>query len=577
MLYKNVDRPKSVGYDAEGQASADTFDLRWLIAAVLQRRWLIIICPLVLVALAALFVVMRSPSYTASTQLQLTNLRLTFSREDTFFAETHPDPAFLETQLQIIRSDRVALSVLNTLELLDADASLERRAAALERLRRGFVVDRAGLSNVVQISYTSQQPDVAARVANEFARAYIAELNAARLDAAQAGSSWLRDRLREVGPKARVIAEALPPPHKSNLRGIFIIAAAAMFGGGLAVAGAIAWKLIDRRIVTPEEAAAATGAACLGAVPLLPDLARPVADIIEDAPSDMDEVEAEPEADKTETETERVFSVHSSLLDNVLHDPLSPTWHTLRIVEAACQDCFSGRGLRCLGVSSTFAGEGRSTIATALALSIAATNKRVLLVDGDVYDPELSRSLAGTGNSGLIDYLRDEESSLDTYVLVEPQTKLNFMPLGSSESTATNIWTDNLRRFLEEASLTYDHIIFDMPTLGMGGDIRASARFVDGFLLVVGWKQASKNNIEVGINAASSFQDRLVGSVLNKVNTKQMRWTLSPQNTFWSRQNSLIQASRKLLSEGVRRSYRTRVGNHARKGIRLIGTRREKA
>ncbi|AHB49929.1 hypothetical protein W911_04390 [Hyphomicrobium nitrativorans NL23] len=574
MLYKNSDRPKSVAYDADDPVStSDAFDLRWLIVAVLQRRWLIIVCPLILITLAALFVVFRSPIYTASTQLQLTNLRLTFSREDTFFAETHPDPAFLETQLQIIRSDRVALSVLNTLELLDADASVERKAAALEKLRRGFVVDRAGLSNVVQISYTSQQPDVAARVANEFAKSYIAELNAARLDAAQSGSSWLRDRLREVGPKARVIAEALPPPHKGNLRGIFIIAAAAIIGGGLAVAAAIAWKLIDRRVVTPEEAAAATGTACLGTVPLLPDLMLPVTEIVEDAPSETYETDADagphPDANAAAAtdNAERTFSVHPWLLENVLRDPPSPTWHTLRNVEAACQDCFSGRGLRCLGVSSTFAGEGRSTIATALALSIAATNKRVLLVDGDVYDPELSRTLAGEGSPGLIDYLRDEESYLDAYVLVEPHTKLNFMPIGRSESTATNIWTDAFRRFLEEASLTYDLIIFDMPTLGMGGDIRASAHFVDGFLLVVGWKQASKNNIEVGINAASSFQDRLVGSVLNKVNTKQMRWTLSPQNTFWSRQNNSV--------HGTRLSYRTRFSDRVRGGIQLIGARGE--
>lgn len=527
MLYKNTEQATSGNDAGTGAAASDQFNLRWMIAAVLQRRRLIIALLLVTTALAVLIVLLRPPSYTASTQLQLTNLRLTFSRDDTFFAETHPDPTFLETQLQIIRSDRVALSVLNNLHMLSADAPLEQRAAALEKLRRGFSADRAGLSNVVHIVYSASDPELAARTANEFARAYVADQNAARLDAAQAGSSWLRDRLREVGPKARVIAEALPPLHKSNVRGVLIVAVGALLGGLLGVVGAIAWRFIDQRIATPEEARTATGAECLGIIPCLPAPAR-------------SKVKRKVE----ENLGEKNFSAKSPVLTYTLDHPLSQAWYTLRNVKAACQDCFGGKGLRYLGVTSTFAGEGRSTVASNLALALAAAKKRVLLVDSDIYNPSLTRQFGIENRPGLVDYLQTDKDALESYVVTEQRTGLHFLPLGiGKEGISGNIWTDGLRRFFEETVSGYDYVIFDMPPLGMLGDMRDAARYVDGFLLVIGWQQVSMESVQFGMRAANAVHDRLLGSVLNNMNTKEARWALSPEAAFSRRQGKLLRSS----------------------------------
>lgn len=529
MLYKHTDQQTS-GNDAGVDANTpNQFDLRWMISAVLQRRWLIIGFQLVIVALAVLFVFLRAPSYTASTQLQLTNLRLALSREDTFFAETHPDPTFLETQLQIMRSDRVALSVLSNLQLLPADAPLDQRAEALEKLRRGFFVDRAGLSNVVQIVYSASDPELAARIANEFARAYIADQNAARLDAAQAGSSWLRDRLREVGPKARVIAEALPPLHKSNSRGMLIIAVAGMLGGLLGVVGSIAWRIIDQRIAMPEEARAATGGECFGIIPCLPTPAKGKVKRKVVVEEDLGEGN---------------FAAKPPILAYTLDHPLSQAWYTLRNVKAACQDCFGGKGLRYLGVTSTVAGEGRSTVAANLALALAAAKKRVLLVDSDVYNPSLTRQFASENRLGLINYLESDKDALKSYVITEHRAGLDFLSLGVGKDViGFNIWTDDLRRFFEETASSYDYVIFDMPSLSMLGDMRDAARYVDGFLLVIGWQQASMASIQFGMRAASTVHSRLLGSVLNNVNTREARWALSPETAFSRWQNIPVRST----------------------------------
>ena len=512
MLQRGNEQVASVNDDSG--AGAGEIDIRWMIDAVLQRRWFIIAVPTILMALAAIFVVMRPATYLASTQLQLTNLRLTFSREDAFFVETQPDPAFLETQLQVIRSDRVALSALTTLGLLNPQSTVQKRVEALEALRRVYGVDRAGQSNVVQIYYEAKDPALAARVANGIATAYMAELQASRSDSAQSGSSWLREKLREVGPKARVIAEALPPPHKSNVRGILIIAAAGLVGACLAAFVALMWRLLDGRVRSPEDAAAITGVRCLGQFPQLPAApARPKSGPIGNT-----------------------FRADCPVQTFVIDAPGSNAWHTIRTAIGACQAGFGGQGVRFIGVTSTFAGEGRSTIATNLALALAVANHRVLLVDADAFDPALSAFYGGE-RAGLTNYLA-EDKSLDRFTMVERRTGLHFLPLGADRGAhPANIWTDGIRRFLDEAATAYDYVIFDLPTLGMNADLRSAARYIDGFFLVVGWEQVSSQDIQVGLKSLAPVQERLLGTVLNKVDAAEAKWTLSAQTAFASRQN----------------------------------------
>lgn len=518
MLQKYRDMFDDTRSHGGGNADAmSQFDLRWIFEALLQHRWLIIVLPLVLMALASLYVLGRPATYSASTQLELTNLRLAFSREDAFFVETQPDPAFLETQLQVIRSDRVALRALTDLGVLDKTSTATDRAEALQRFRGRYGVARAGQSNVVQLNYSANDPALAALYANGIAAAYLAELEASRVASAQSGSSWLRERLREVGPKARVIAEALPPPYKSNTRGMYVVFVAGMFGGFMAVLGALGWRFLAGRVRTPEEVAAITGVSCFGQFPRLPAAKL--------AKSDNGPIW-------------NTFTVYCPQQSYVLEHPGSNAWHAIRNAATASQESLGGKGQRFIGVTSTFAGEGRSTIASNLALSLAASNNRVLLVDADSFDPGLSASYAGS-RPGLIDYLNDEHKPLSEYTIVERRTKLHLLPIGGDRTQGASIWTERMRRFTEEADETYDFVIFDLPTLGMNADLRAAARYIEGFLLVIGWQQVSGKNIRIGLDSLEPVNDKLLGAILNNVDMSEARWSLSPQAAFASRQLTL--------------------------------------
>ena len=235
------------------------YDWKWMLRALLRSWRLMLLLPAIGALLATGFVILRPSEYTASTVLNVTNLRLSASGQDTLFSESYFDPSFLVTQVQLVSSDPVILAVIDKLDLAGAMRGNTQRA--LKQFRSSLGVQQLRQSNLVQVSFTAGNPAHAALVANAVAATYIAKLNTDREQAVQSASSWLRERMRGAGPQAHIVSAALPPLDKSNLRGILIIGGAAAVGGALAMMLALIFAFLDRSIREPDQAQAVAGAA----------------------------------------------------------------------------------------------------------------------------------------------------------------------------------------------------------------------------------------------------------------------------------------------------------------------------
>jgi succinoglycan biosynthesis transport protein ExoP len=517
------------------------YDFRWMIQSLYRFRLSIIALMVIFGGLASVYVLQREPTYTASALLQLTNLRLNFNREDAFFAETQTDPNFLETQIQLLRSARVALSVVDNLKLADREAPdagfspadmlrdllrnlrpgaadeqsvvpgvSDARFNALKMVQRGFKADRIGLSNVVQIEFTSDDPVEAARILNEYANAYIMDQNAARVEAAQSASSWLRERLRDVGPKTRVIAPALPPTDKSNPSGRLIVIFSAFLGAGAGMMLALLRAYFDKRIRSPLQAAAATLAECLGVTPLV-KVAK-----TRNAPDMLDH-------------QARRFSIASQLLSYAVTHPKSVFGRTITNLRVASDECFDGKGLQVIGITSTFDREGKTTIAANLALNMATAGRRVLLVDANPSAGSLSQILGLDGQPGLTDCLGGKSDQVAGFVWHHGDTNTAVLPFGSNARVANAlIWTDAMGHLIETLRPFYDSIIFDLSPLAAIGDVRASSRYVDGFVLVLRAEEVTSDQVTAALGIAGGVYDRLLGSIINGVKMSGSRWMAPP-------------------------------------------------
>lgn len=524
---------------------ASTYSLRWMLGTAFRFKWLVASISLVSVALAVIFVLIRPESFTATAHLQLTNLRLTFSRDDAFFAETQLDPTFIETQIQILRSERIALAVIDNLKLADrppesrgnslstligelgmlfappppdagvAGSLTDARATALKIVQRGLSAERIALSNVVELRFTAPDAEHAAQITNDIVRAYIVDQNLARRDEAQAGSSWLRERLREVGPKTRVIAAAQRPTDKSNVRGLLIIAIAGILGGAAAVTLALVKGFLDGRVRTPEQAVEATRSAFLGVVPVL---ARA-----------KSQSRAKP---NKELHLKGTFQIPPSSLSAINTAKQSDLWHTLRNARFSSDEDLEGIRFRAIGVTSLVRGEGCTTIASNLALSLAMSGRKTLLVDADVYGADLSKRFGLAEERGLVEYSTGRNADLAKYVKADQESGLHFLPMGGLQNAKAFDWPERMSEFFANASEHYDYVIFDLPPLTMLGDIRAAAKFMHGFILVVGWGDVSVDQMHVGLSLAQPIHSKVIGCILNKIDLRNMRWMPSRELDF---------------------------------------------
>lgn len=520
-----------VSHDALPVASDSAYDFRWMVRTIMGKLLLVIAITALFAGAAVAYVFLRPPEYTAVSTLNISNLRLSISRDDAYFTENQFDPTFLETQIQIIDSDTVLNQVLLKLGILAPrgnEASPEEEATwrmeeakALDEFRRTLAVQRRGMSNLVSVSYTAEDPQYAAQVANTVSATYLEKLEQDRSEAAETASSWLRERLQEVGPNAQVVSEALPPVEKSNVRGVFLIAAAIGVGAAGAVVLILASAVIDNRVKTPEQLARISGRPCFG---LLPTLKTP------GARGDRHSV---------------------AVLAMIAKGEPAQLWHTLRHIDTKVAKPDGHGAPLVVGFTSTATGEGATTVAANFAAMKVLQGQRTLLVDGQLYDSQLSRIMNGRGQRGLRDISSSDGKDLLDYVIFDKNTGSDLLPVGlpPSEKEVSGVPSTrphrpgmNANARLTQLFALYDVVVIDLPPLIAIGDVQRAARMVDQFVLVVEWGRVTSDVLNAALTANPEVQEKLAGAVLNRADQARMRRVFSPLATLLQKQSTLSRA-----------------------------------
>lgn len=228
------------------------FDIREAIN-FLWRQWKFIGgVALLLLLIAAIYILRQTPLYTASAQLLLDPRKEKAAGQDLVLTDAVLDLPAVESQIAIIKSTSLLRRVVEKERLVNDQEFGEVRTAGafdilgslksfffpsstspvgasmrnapqsgdindassevlttVEKLKSAVGVMRAGQALVLNVTFTSADPAKAARVANAIADAYVVDKLDARFEAARRASSWLNDRLVELRQKLRESEEAV--------------------------------------------------------------------------------------------------------------------------------------------------------------------------------------------------------------------------------------------------------------------------------------------------------------------------------------------------------------------------------
>jgi len=307
----------------------------------------------------------------------------------------------------------------------------------------------------------------------------------------------------------RIITKASVPLQKSAPKSALALAGGILLGLFAGAGAAIAKEMTTRVFRTPNEVEQATGLHCLG---ILPDVAandrpplwfRPVAKL-----------------------THKGAATNVCLEEFVLDAPHSRFTETLRSLKALISAAQLLREIKVIGVISSVAKEGKTTLAANFgALAIAASKAKTLVIDGDLHQRSLTSKLAPDAREGLIEALADP-SRLATLVTKRQRSQLDVLPcvLESRIANADEILgSPQMEKLLAAARQTYDCIIIELAPLMCVVDVKVIERFIDSFIFVVEWGRSNQSLVVEALSNAQMIRERIIGVVLNKADPVALR------------------------------------------------------
>jgi capsular exopolysaccharide synthesis family protein len=176
--------------------------------------------------------------------------------------------------------------------------------------------------------------------------------------------------------------------------------------------------------------------------------------------------------------------------------------------------------LKTLLVTSSIPGEGKSTIASNLGITMALAGTRVLLVDADLRRGDLAALFNVDGRFGLSSILRDR-MPWQSVLKATAYPTLGLIPRGpvtnqSSEMLLVPQFDELLREWRE----AYDLVLFNTSPILATDDTASIAPNFDGALMVVRAQFTSARLVHNALNAMYQRQVNILGLVLNSVNTE---------------------------------------------------------
>jgi len=176
---------------------------------------------------------------------------------------------------------------------------------------------------------------------------------------------------------------------------------------------------------------------------------------------------------------------------------------------------------RMLCISSALPGEGKSTVANSLAISLAQSGKRVLVIDCDLRRPVQHLYWKGMANDMGVTTVLVGKCELPEAIQSTPVDNLDVLVAGPVPPNPGKLVESlKLRQLLLEAGKVYDMVLVDSPPVLLVNDAVLINRVVDSLLMVVACADTSRRAITEARDRLEGSGNEPMGTIFNKVVTR---------------------------------------------------------
>lgn len=431
---------------------------------VLRRRWrLVVLCVLLAVAAAASATYAATPLYAATSQVFVSTTggaaadNISGLNQGGQFAQQR-----VKSYADIVTSPMVLDPVIRDLGLSTTARKLQEQVAA-----------SAPLDTVlINIKVTDPSPATAQRLANDIARTFTRVAASLETPAGQT-----------VSPvKLSVVRDAALPDAPVSPRKKLNLALGLLVGLAVGVGGAVLRETLDTTVKSPAGAEELVGAPMLGAIAF------------------------DPEA------TKRPLVVHVA--------PNSARAEAFRQMRTNLQFVDIEHPLQSVVITSSIPGEGKSTTACNLAITLAQAGVRVVLVEGDLRRPRVADYMGLEGAVGLTSVLLGRAQLEDA---LHPWGDGTLQVLASGPlppNPSELLGSAGMAHLLRELEGTADLVLVDAPPLLPVTDAAVLGAICSGVLMLVRSNATRAEQVARATATVNAVGATILGAVLNMVPTK---------------------------------------------------------
>ncbi len=520
--------------------------------------WLIVGCTAAAVALAMAYLMTTPAEYVASAQVLIEPGKQQLLWQETPVSGVSIDNAQVESQIQVLRSEQIADSVISALKLTDdpefrsklANSPYERQRIALARFEDALTARRIGQSYVIEVEFRSTNAAKAAEIANAITTAYIREQRSAKTATAEQASKWMETRITELGLKLNAAAAAAQEyrvSHGINDNGngtqnrlidkLTELEARAeayrkLYENFLERLTEneqqASYPVSNAQVITAASRPLAKSSPKSKLVMLLAILGGLIIGLaVAAARAILDGSVRNAKQIRQALGLDCLGSLplyrvpadgeqpgrHVEIVDA----PFSTASEALRSIKVSIHSACRGTPPQCLGVLSLLPGDGASTIALNLAASFAMSGTKTLLIDADFREQSLSRRLAPGASAGLVEALRGGGANT---IVFDPKTTAYLLPLaerGPVPNSADLLGSPAMQRLLPELKNLFATVIIDLPALLRVVDARAVGPLLDGCILVAAYGRTPLRALEEAAAILRADRVPLLGVIITQV------------------------------------------------------------
>lgn len=281
---------------------------------------------------------------------------------------------------------------------------------------------------------------------------------------------------------------------------------ALILGLFLAIGSAFFTEYMDGTLGTPQAVWAAVTLSTLGVVPHLKLLPK-------SAPPPLLKKRATASLEATPGKNAEFVS-HELI---VARDRLSLIAESYRTIRTALLLSQAERPPKTVLLTSPSPGDGKTVTALNLAISLAQSGLRVLIIDADLRKGRCHKLLNVMSLQGLANVLSGQVS-FAAAVRHSVITNLDLLPRGALPPNPTDLlMSAKMRRLLEEAGAEYDHIVIDSPPAIALSDAAVLASLCDGVLLVFDGRKTTTPAARDAVQKLDRVGAHILGVILNGI------------------------------------------------------------